>query len=46
MADPNAKSYFFVPNCTEVIVKNNTNQLIILENKNFIEIICKILNIR
>ena len=33
-------------NCTKILVENNTNQRIIIENKNSKEIIFKILNIQ
>ena len=41
-------NYLIAPqgNCTKVLVENNTNQLIIIENKNSEEIIFKILNIQ
>ena len=31
-------------NCTKILVENNTNQLIVIDNKNCKEIISKILN--
>ena len=32
-------------NCTQILIENNINQLIIIENKNFIEITFTILKI-